>query len=59
MKFKCEIDMNNAAFEDNPNFELSRILRSIAQETVCDCTSGTIRDSNGNKVGGYSIIRGR
>lgn len=55
MKFKCEIDMNNAAFEDNPSVELSRILRSIAVEVECDYTSGNILDFNGNKVGKFSI----
>lgn len=55
MKFKCEIDMDNAAFEDNPSVELSRILRSIAVEVECDYTSGNIRDFNGNKVGKFSI----
>lgn len=53
MKFKCEIDMNNAAFDDRG--ELVRVLREVACEIKYERTSGTIRDSNGNKVGEYSI----
>jgi hypothetical protein len=51
-KFKVEIKTDNAAFGDNPEIELSRILELLAEE-VADgaCETYSIRDVNGNTVG--------
>lgn len=48
---------DNAAFEDNPTGEISRILRELADKFEneggpdCEYTSEMIRDINGNTVG--------
>jgi hypothetical protein len=51
-KFKLEIKMDNAAFGDSPELELSRILELLAED-VADgvCETYSIRDVNGNTVG--------
>ena len=61
MKFKLEIEMNNAAFIDDPN-ELSRILKQLGnklehpQWTQHSCISiGYIKNLNGNNVGEFAI----
>ena len=43
----------NAAFEDDREHEIAIILRQIAKEIDGGRRSGTIRDSNGNKIGTY------
>ena len=55
MKFKCEIDMNNAAFEEDPDGELPRILGEMLSKIKSGFPSGVLMDSNGNKVGKFSI----
>jgi len=54
MKAELTVEMDNAAFEDNP-FELSRILRELADTLENDeikaGKSFALRDLNGNKVG--------
>jgi len=52
MKFKCEVDMNNAAFDIRPFGELARILHSI----VVDGREGKIMDFDGNTVGKWELI---
>ncbi len=61
MKFALDINMDNAAFgedDDGGSYELRRILKALV---VGDNgpregnTSGTVRDSNGNTVGSWSI----
>jgi len=52
--FTVEIDMDNAAFEDSPTGELSRILRKLAKEIADGTETDTViklRDINGNTVG--------
>jgi hypothetical protein len=61
MKAKIEIRMDNAAFEDSNGSELAIILRDIARRVdTRDMTPHTmsIRDSNGNTVGSFKIVRG-
>ena len=56
MKFICEIETDNEAFEDT--FELPRILYSLASkiQDMGVITSGaSIRDVNGNLVGEWRI----
>lgn len=58
MKFRCEIDMDNAAF-DNPGLELRRIHRQIADQIentdIEDGAEQVLRDHNGNRVGRWWI----
>ena len=52
--------MDNDAFVDNPHFELSKIIKKIAEEVdefAYSERTKTIRDTNGNKIGTWEIIR--
>lgn len=57
MKFKAEIKLDNAAFEDNPE-ELSDIFKRIAERAtdLHNPNSRFVYDSNGNQVGHWEII---
>ena len=64
MKFKCEIEMDNDAFKHDPLMELSRLLSKLLfnferEEGVYPLSSqlreGIFKDTNGNKVGSYTI----
>lgn len=60
MKFKLEIDMGNATFEDCNGYEIARILKEIAIQTHEEQLSlwdkvHPIRDINGNKVGTWEV----
>jgi hypothetical protein len=58
MQFKCEIDMDNDAFAEDPHVELSRVLNKIAREFYefeCSERYKAIWDANGNKVGYWKI----
>lgn len=51
--FKCEIEMDNEAFEDPE--ELRRLLVDLGDKVVGDWKAGNLRDLNGNRVGEWSI----
>ena len=63
MKLTIEIEMGNAAFQDDPTLELSRIMETVAgkisrqlqREDGCICVALEIDDKlldrNGNTVG--------
>jgi hypothetical protein len=53
-EFKLTVEMENAAFSDDENAELVRILRDAAQRIEDGAVSGYLRDVNGNKVGEFS-----
>ena len=55
--FKLTINTDNAAFDDDMEAELARILTDIAQalRDYGPWAGGTIRDINGNPVGTYTI----
>jgi len=61
MKFKLEIDMENAAFEDCNGDEVARILRNLAMFVACNvlddrrANNGKLKDSNGNTVGFWKV----
>ena len=55
MKFNCDINMDNAAFGESPEVELTRILKGITECLAFGDGYGTILDINGNKVGQWSI----
>lgn len=58
MKFKLEIDMGNAAFEDYPD-ELPKLLELMALlargNKWIKGDSGPLFDTNGNKVGAWEV----
>lgn len=51
--FRCDITMDNAAFEDG--VELPELLRKVAGDVEFGNQDGSIRDSNGNRVGTWQI----
>lgn len=56
-RFTLTIDCNNAAFDDEPFYEIGRIL-SDAGQRIIDGTrpmSGKLHDVNGNRVGEYAL----
>jgi hypothetical protein len=60
MKMTVEIEMDNAAFEDNQGGEAARILRAVASDvqdspTLSGTVGGVLRDANGNAVGKWDI----
>ena len=58
MKFKCEINMDNAAFENIPEVVLSDMLKELAERIErggSGSLEGKIRDINGNTVGSFDI----
>jgi len=54
MKFKCEIKMDNAAFEYEQS-ELTYILENMKGQVWTGQSKATIFDSNGNRVGQWRI----
>jgi len=51
-KIIIKIDTGNAAFEDNPEYEVSRILQGVAESFMADGLRYlTLHDYNGNNVG--------
>lgn len=55
MKFMCEIDMNNDAFNEDPMNEFRNIMRGVTAKVSNGSTSGVLMDSNGNRVGKYEM----
>ncbi len=58
MKFKMEVNMDNAAFSDDPAIELQIILECIGDKIRGNGQrSGTVFDTNGNSVGKWEISK--
>ena len=56
MKLKIEIECDNAAFGDAPEWEVARILRELADRVIDeDCLAHPIFDANGNRVGRSTV----
>ena len=55
MKATIHIEMDNAAFEDDPGVELARILRETARKIEEGYWAGQCYDINGNQVGNFDI----
>ena len=56
-KFRCQFEMDNAAFHDpdgDYGDECERILLNLAPR-IRTQTGGKIRDINGNTIGSWSI----
>ena len=56
MDFQLAISMNNAAFEDDP-YELLRLIQEVAGSLEYGLRHETIFDTNGNRVGEWSISK--
>ena len=55
--FKLEFATDNAAFASDLRYmEIDAILRSVADKAGDGQTSGTVRDSNGNRIGAWSAV---
>ncbi len=52
-KFIVEINTDNSAYEDDYYSEIIANLTSVISQVDCSVLEGTIRDTNGNKVGKY------
>ena len=58
MTFELKNNMDNAAFEDNGRFnELESCLKAVIKQLQECHISGKIRDSNGNTVGSYEVVK--
>ena len=54
--FSLKMVTNNAAFDnDAPEYEIARVLKSIVAKLESGITSGSARDSNGNKVAEFKF----
>jgi hypothetical protein len=53
--FKIYLKTNNAAFTDDRDSELARILREVANQIEAGDSHGRCHDSNGNTVGEWTI----
>lgn len=54
-KFTLKIDTQNAAFDDDAELEVARLLRSIANRLEAGNYDGRIKDYNGNDVGSFNL----
>jgi len=57
MKLKLSLNTDNAAFDDNPQAEMARILRDAAHMIEADAglTFTVLLDFNGNRCGELKI----
>jgi hypothetical protein len=54
--FTLTIDnLGNAVFSDDPQAEVARILRELAEKLEDGVEFGNIKDLNGNTVGSFSF----
>ena len=57
--FKLEFRTGNAAFDGDAKWmEIDTILRAVADRAGDGQASGIIRDSNGNRIGEWSLQDG-
>jgi hypothetical protein len=56
--FSVKVETSNAAFHDEcPEYEIARILKEIVSKLEAGITSGSARDSNGNRVAEFRFRR--
>jgi hypothetical protein len=55
MKLQIQINLDNAAYQDDLMGELDRHFLAILHKIGIDDDSGIIFDTNGNKTGTWSI----
>lgn len=55
MQFKLEINLDNAAFQDDLGWELGKCIDYAVSDIGLGLTKGKMRDSNGNTVGQWEL----
>jgi hypothetical protein len=55
-RFELKFDCENAAFEGDPETEVARILRNIAEKVAMGFEQGAVYDINGNRVGDFWLL---
>lgn len=55
MKITINIKTDNAAFQNNKEFEVDRILSEVTSKIAMNYTSGVCIDFNGNNVGDWKV----
>lgn len=55
VKFSIEINSSNDAFQDGVLTEIGHILDAVVDKMWNGQESGSVRDTNGNKVGEWSL----
>jgi hypothetical protein len=53
--FNLQISTLNAAFEDDPCYALSYLVRDVADDLLIGKRKGKVSDPNGNTVGTWSL----
>lgn len=48
--------MENSAFDEDQSYEVQRILKKVSEQVKNGFEDGEIKDSNGNKIGEWSMI---
>lgn len=56
MRFKINIETDNAALADDGESEIVRILRKIANRIEEGERDGLVHDINGNRVGHWDVL---
>jgi len=63
MEFTIKINMDNAAFSENPNDELLRVIAQATRKIDNNCIDDLLddvyklRDTNGNIVGEFELTK--
>lgn len=55
MKLEIEMECNNSAFDEDPTFEIRRILEEMLDKLDGGMKEGYLLDINGNLVGEYKL----
>jgi len=55
-EFCLNFDMENSAFDEDQSYEVQRILKKVSEQVKNGFEDGEIKDSNGNKIGEWSMI---
>lgn len=54
--FRVEFETGNAAFDDDPAHECSRVLQHIRERLALGQVEGKCIDINGNTIGSWELI---
>lgn len=55
-EFRVLIKTDNAAFDDNRDLEVARILRGVVADLEQGVSARNLRDVNGNHVGDFGFV---
>ena len=53
VQFEMRIKSSNAAFKENAEYEVARLLRETASRVLAGDAEGSVRDINGTAVGDF------